>query len=102
MTEGFNPYGLTPPARLILPDTHRRRGITTRTIRLGESAQITIKIWSGCEPYCPGLGEHEPGRHISLEVQCDSLPHCVACECGSKHLTIISGEVANRLTEALS
>lgn len=96
---GFSAYDLTPPGRLLYPGTgHRRRGYTTRTLRLGDgptAATITVDAWAGCTSACAAGPPHEPGTKATLTVPCSQLPHCQACECDDAHTyTLTDAEAA--------
>ena len=99
------PYGLTPPERLLYPVwAHSRRGLTKRTIHLGDaegSAKVTVTTWIGCEPFCTGTEPHGAGSDVTFTVGCDALPHCGSCECGSDHRYRLTGEMIAALKESL-
>lgn len=103
---GFTPFDLQPPARLLLPDMHKRRNFRTRTVRLGtgkDAATLEVMTWDKCLSTCTApASSHEAGRSVQLKVPCDSLPHCHYCECGDSHSFLVADEQVRELLAALS
>jgi hypothetical protein len=78
---GLRPYGLRPPARILVPAYAPFRGGEPEPLyddtcaSLGDGARLRRRSWRAAG--------HQP--QFMLEVACDALPHCMACECGSQH-----------------
>ena len=82
---GLIPYNLAAPAGLLVPRYHcigQPHDMKTRTIAAldGEPARVTRHDWGRCKNGC-----HDPETYITLDVPCDSRPHCDSCECGGEH-----------------
>ena len=85
---GLVPYDLVAPSRLLVPQSHKRRGLRQRSLKLGsedDAATLEVTTWDACQAGCYSVGSHEAGSSAVLRVPCENLPHCRYCECGSDH-----------------
>jgi hypothetical protein len=87
---GLIPYDLTLPARWLFPRFHcigQPHDMRTVTIAAsdGEPARVARHDWGRCKNGC-----HEPETYITLDVPCDSRPHCDSCECSGEHHFLLS------------
>lgn len=104
---GFRPYDLTAPVRPLFPSYgHVRTTGGTGSVQLGDDEDapvLTVHFWGDCHPSCRGTtGPHKPGRMIRLNVPCNALPHCNACECGSEHEFYLTEDQATQLRDLLA
>lgn len=103
---GLTPYGLQPPARLLMPGSGPAyHGLQTRIVTLGsgsDAATLEVRTWDKCSGCSTHVLGHEAGRTVYLKVPCEALPHCSACECGSSHDFLLADEQVTELLAALS
>lgn len=97
------PFGLTAPARLLMPNMHKHRNYRQQTVALGEDARLTVSRWDRCDPACHGgpMGNHDAGWDVRLHVLCDARPHCQSCECLGGHEVVLSAAMITSLKEML-